>query len=128
MKAIRSLVILAVLTSCAANSSLIETEAKARQRMKSLDKDAQNNINALIEMIEKQALVTAAGEERHIPYEFRISLDSRKRKHVARIDPSLSFTVRTDAYLCIGENATKEKVFRIVALPYTYKIRFCPYE
>ncbi|MBA4057869.1 MAG: hypothetical protein C0490_24345 [Marivirga sp.] len=96
--------------------------------MNSLDQDTQNNINALIEMIEEQALVTAPGEKRHIPYEFRISLDSRKRKQVLRIDPSVSFAARNDTYQCIGGNATKEKVLQIVALPYTYKIRFCPYE
>jgi hypothetical protein len=127
MKTIRYLILLAVLASCAApNKSLIE--AKARQRMNSLDKDTQTNINILIEMIEEQSLVTDPGEKRQIPYEFRISLDSRKKKQVLRIDPSLSFTARTDTYQCIGGNATKEKVLQIIALPYTYKIKFCPYE
>src|SRR6478609_1764350 len=106
MKTIRYLILLAVLASCATpNKSL--TEAKARQRMNLLDQDTQNNINALLKMIEEQALVSASGEQRYIPYEFRISLDSRKKKQVLRIDPSLSFTARTDTYQCIGENATK---------------------
>jgi len=127
MQRIRYLILLAVLASCATLSKS-QIETKARQRMNSLDQDTQNNINALIEMIEEQALVTAPDEKRYIPYEFRISLDSRKKKQVLRFDPSLSFTARTDTYQCIGENATKEKVLQIVALPYTYKIRFCPYE
>lgn len=127
MKTMRYLILLTVLASCATSSKSV-IEAKARQRMNSLDQEAQNNINALMEMIEEQELVTAPGEKRHIPYEFRISLDSRKKKQVLRIDPSLSFTARTDAYQCIGRNATKEIVLQIVALPYTYKIRFCPYE
>ena len=127
MKMIRYLILLAVLVSCASqNKSSIE--AKARLRMNSLDQDTQNNINALLEMIEEQERITAPGEKRYIPYEFKIPLDSLKKKEVLRIDPTLSFTARSDMYQCIGENATKEKVFQIVALPYTYKIRFCPYE
>ena len=127
MKAIRCLILLAILASCASqNRSSIE--AKARQRMNSLDQDTQNNINALIEMIEEQALVTAPDRKRYIPYEFTIPLDSCKKEQVLRIDPSVSFFARADTYQCIGENGTKEKVFQIVALPFTYKIRFCPYE
>lgn len=127
MNTIRYLILLAVLTSCATqNKSLIE--AKARQRINSLDQAAQDNIKMLIEMIEEQSLVTDPGGKRHIPYEFRISLDPRERKKVFRIDPSLSFTARTDTYQCIGENATKEKVLQLVALPFTHRIKFCPYE
>jgi hypothetical protein len=127
MKTIRYIILLAVLASCASqNKSSIE--AKARERMNSLDPDTQNNINELLEMIEEQASVTTQGEKRYIPYEFRIPLDTLKKKEVLRIDPTLSFTARTNMYQCIGENATKEKVFQIVALPYTYKIRFCTYE
>jgi hypothetical protein len=88
---------------------LIET--KARERMSSLDQDSQNNINSLIEMIEEQARITDPGQKRYIPY-----------------DPSINFTPRTDTYQCIGDNATKERVFQIVALPFTKKIKFCPYE
>jgi len=127
IKTIRYLILLAVLTSCGSqNKSLIEV--KARQRMNSLDQDTQNNINALIDMIEEQALVTTPGGKRYIPYEFTIPLDPRKKEQVLGIDPSVSFTARVDTYQCIGENGTKEKVFQIVALPFTYKIRFCPYE
>jgi hypothetical protein len=127
MKTIQSLILLAVLATCSTpNKSSIES--KARHRMNSLDKETQNNINALIEMIEKNSLVTDPGEKRNIPYEFIIPLDARKKNQVLRIDPSVSFTARTNTYQCIGETATKEKVLQIVALPYTYKIRFCPYE
>jgi hypothetical protein len=126
-KTIRYVFLLTVLASCASQSKS-SVEAKARQRMNSLDQDTQNNITALIEMIEEQELVTTPGEKRYIPYEFTIALDASKREQVLNIDPSISFTARKDFYLCIGENATKEKVFQIVALPYTYKIRFCPYE
>ena len=119
--------LLAVLVNCATSNKSL-TETKAHQRMNSLDQDTRNNINALLEMIEEQELVTVPGEKRYIPYEFRISLDARKKKQILRIDPSVSFTARTDTYQRIGENATKEKVLQIVALPYTFKIRFCPYE
>ena len=127
VKTIGYLILLAVLVSCAASNKSL-TETKAHQRMNSLDQDTRNNINALLEMIEEQELVTVPGEKRYIPYEFRISLDARKKKQILRIDPSVLFTARTDTYQCIGENATKEKVLQIVALPYTFKIRFCPYE
>lgn len=96
--------------------------------MNSLDQESQNNINMLIGMIEEQSLTKDPGARRFIPYEFRIPLDSAKRKEVHRIDPFIQFTKRTDSYQCIGEDATKEKVFKIVALPYSYKIKFCPYE
>jgi hypothetical protein len=119
-------VVVVVVASCAVSKqSLMETQA--RQRMKSLDQETQNNINALIEMIEEQAH-THPGEERYIPYEFRIPLDSMKKAQVLHIDLLIQFTNRTDMYQCIGDNATKEKVFQIVALPFTYKIKFCPYE
>lgn len=127
MKTIKYFILWFLLASCAApNRSL--TEAKAKQRMDLLDQDTRANINNLIEMIEQQALVSDPGAKHYIPYEFRIPLDSRKRKEVHRLDPSVNFTPRPDTYQCIGENATKEKVFQIVALPYTTKIRFCPYE
>ena len=124
MKILQYLIILTIVTGCSsANQSL--TESKARERMNLLDQESQNNINSLIEMIEEQSL---SKEKRFIPYEFNIPLDSIKKKEVQRIDPSIQFTNRSDTYQCIGENATKEKVYQIVALPYAYKIRFCPYE
>jgi hypothetical protein len=121
------LILLIIAVSCSSTNKSL-TEAKARERMNSLDQESQNNINSLIEMIEEQSLVKTSSEKRFIPYQFNIPLDSIKKKEVQRIDPSIQFTNRTDTYQCIGENATKEKVFRIVALPYAYKIRFCPYE
>jgi hypothetical protein len=127
MKTMQYLILLTIAASCATASKSL-TEAKARERMNSLDQDAQNNINTLIEMLEELSLVTDPGRKRYIPYEFRIPLDSAKRNEVHRIDPSIHFTSRTDSYQCIGDNATKEKVFQIVALPYTSRIRFCPYE
>ena len=127
MKTIQYLILLAALASCASQNKS-SLEAKARQRMSSLDQDTQNNINALLEMIEEQERVTPPGEKRYIPYEFKIPLDAKKKKQIRRIDPSVLFTARTDTYQCIGENATKEKVLQIIALPYTFKIRFCPYE
>jgi len=122
----RYIILLIVLISCATpNKSL--TEAKARQRINSLDQESQNNINHLIQMIEEQR-VANSGEKRYIPYEFKIPLDARKKRQIHRIDPSVNFTNRTDSYQCIGENATQEKIMEIVALPFTYKIKFCPYE
>jgi len=127
MKALHFIILLTILASCAsANKSL--TEAKARERMKSFDQESQNNINTLIGMIEEQLQTTDPGRKRFILYEFNIPLDSAKKNEVKHIDPSINFTNRTDSYQCIGDNATKEKIFQIVALPYTYKIRFCPYE
>jgi hypothetical protein len=116
-----------MIAGCAApNKSLIAS--KAIQRINSLDADSRNDINTLIAMIEEQARVTDPGEKRFIPYEFRIPLDAKKMKQIHRVDSQISFTERTDAYQCIGENATKEKILHIVSLPYTYKIKFCPYE
>jgi hypothetical protein len=96
--------------------------------MSSLDQESQNNINSLIEMIEEQSQVKDPSAKRSIPYEFRIPVDPIKKKEVQSIDSSIQFTNRTDTYQCIGENATKEKVLKIVALPYAYKIKYCPYE
>jgi len=127
MKTMRYIALLIVLASCATPNKSVK-EAKARQRMSSLDQESQDNINRLIDMIEEQALISDTGEQRYIPYEFRIPSDPRMRKQVHRIDSSVHFTNRNDSYQCIGENATREKVLQIVALPFTYKIRFCPYE
>jgi hypothetical protein len=127
MKATLFLIFLIIFTGCASlNKSL--TEAKARERMRSLDQESQNNINSLIGMIEEQSRVKDPGGKRFIPYEFSIPLESAKRKEVHRIDRLINFTPRKDSYQCIGDNATKEKIFKIVALPYAYKIRFCPFE
>ncbi|HEU5291005.1 MAG TPA: hypothetical protein VFU05_10205 [Cyclobacteriaceae bacterium] len=126
MKATHYLFLLILAGSCAVNPSLLET--KARERMQSLDQESQRNINHLISMIEEQDSLTDPGAKHSIPYEFRIPLDSNKKREIQRIDPSIQFTNRTDTYQCIGDSATKEKVFRIVSLPYTYKIKFCPYE
>lgn len=127
MKPIGYFIVLMLAASCStANKSL--TEAKARERMISLDQESQNNINMLIDMIKEQTLNKDRDARRFIPYEFRIPLDSAKRKEVSSIDPLIQFTKRTDSYQCIGDNATKEKVFKIVALPYSYKMKFCPYE
>jgi hypothetical protein len=127
VKTLRFLILLSILASCVApNKSL--TEARARERINSLDEEAQTQIQVLLAMIEERAQVTNAGEKRYIPYEFRMPLDHRAMKQVHRIDPTISFTRRSDAYQCIGENATKEKVFRIISLPYVYKLRFCPFE
>jgi hypothetical protein len=127
MKTIRYFILYAILAGCATPNQAL-TEAKAKQRIKSLDQETQDNIDSLIEMIDQQALVSDPGAKHYIPYEFRIPLDSRRMKQVHRIDPTVAFTARSDSYQCIGDNATKEKIIQIVALPFTYKIRFCPYE
>lgn len=127
MKTIQCIILLAIMFGCATSTKSL-TEKKARGRMESLGPDAQGNINTLLEMIEEQSLNTDPGAMRSIPYEFRIPLDSLKKNEVQGIDPSIRFTNRTDSYQCIGGDATKEKVFQIVALPYTSRIRFCPFE
>ena len=127
MKLIQCLILLVIAASCSTTNQSL-TESKARERMKSLGQESQNNINMLIGMIEEQSRVKDSGAYHFIPYEFRIPLDSNKKKEVQRIDSSIQFTTRADSYQCIGDNATKKKVFQIVALPYTYKIKFCPYE
>lgn len=96
--------------------------------MNTLDQESQDNINHLIEMIVEQERVVNPSEGRYIPYEFGIPHDARKKRQIHRIDPSMNFTNRTDSYQCIGEQATREKIMEIVALPFTYKIKFCPYE
>ena len=127
MKIMRYFILFILVASCATTNKSL-SEAKAKERMSSLDQESQNNINSLIGMIEEQSLVKDSSEKRFIPYQFNIPLDPIKKKEVQRIDPSIQFTNRTDTYQCIGDNATKEKVYQIVALPYAYKIRFCPYE
>jgi hypothetical protein len=127
MKTVRLTILLILAASCSATNKSF-TEAKALERMRSLDHESQQHINALISMIEEQSLLTDSGATRWVPYEFRIPLDSLKRNEIQKIDPLVKFTNRTDSFQCIGENATKEKVFQIVALPYTYKIKFCPFE
>ena len=127
MKFTQFIVVFLLAASCATSNSS-RMEAKARQRMNSLDQESQNNINMLIGMIEEQSHLKDAGAKRWIPYEFRIPVDNTKKNEVHRIDPSIQFINRTDSYQCIGENATKEKIFQIVALPYAYKIKFCPFE
>jgi hypothetical protein len=124
---IKHFLILLILVSSCSSSNKSKTEAQARARMESLDIESQNNINALIEMIEDQRAASRS-EKRFVPYEFRIPIASFTKDEVLRIDPSVRFTDRGDTYQCIGENATKEKVFRLVALSYTYKIKFCPFE
>jgi len=126
MKTMYCFLLLILTASCATNRSL--PEVKARERMKSLDPEAQNSITMLIEMIDEQVRNTDPGAKHYIPYEFRIPLDPAKRKEVHRIDPTVRFTGRTDSYQCIGDNATKEKVYQIVALPYTSRVKFCPFE
>ena len=126
MKALIYFILLAALSSCITSNLSIET--KALNRIKSLDPEAQSSINALIEMIEVQSLVTDPGAKHYVPYEFRIPVSERKKRQVHRIDPSVSFIKRSDSYQCIGDNATKENVFKIIALPFTSKIKFCPYE
>jgi len=79
-------------------------------------------------MMEEQEQVVNPAEKRYIPYEFKIPLDARKKRQIHRIDPSVNFTNRTDSYQCIGENATRQKILKVVAQPFTYKIQFCPYE
>ena len=96
--------------------------------MNSLDQESQNNINMLLGMIEEQSQEKDLGARRWIPYECRIPLDDTKKNELHRIDPTMQFFNRIDSYQCIGENATKETVFQILALPYTYKIKFCPFE
>lgn len=104
------------------------TEAKARERMSSFDQESQNHINMLLEMIEEQSRLKDPGAKRFIPYEFRIPLDSVKKKEVHAIDSLIRFIPRQDSYQCIGDQATKEKVFQILALSYTNKIKYCPFE
>ncbi|HEY5823203.1 MAG TPA: hypothetical protein VIT44_02485 [Cyclobacteriaceae bacterium] len=82
--------------------------------MRSLDPDTQSHINTLLDKIKDQG---------SIAYDFTIPLDSVKKAQVYQIDPSLHFRERKTRYDCFGRNATREKVLRIVALPYTYKIR-----
>src|SRR5688572_16806280 len=108
MKTLQFLILLTIMVSCSATNKSL-TETKARERMSSLDQESQNKINSLIDMIEEQS---HAGEKRFIPYEFNIPLDPIKKKEVQRIDSSIQFTNRTDTYQCIGENATKEKVYK----------------
>jgi len=127
MKAIQFLILLILITSCSASRNSM-TEAKAKERMSSLDIESQQQINSLINMIDEQDRVTDPGAKRSIPYEFRIPLDSKKKNEVHRIDPTVQFTQRTDSYQCIGDSATKANVYRIVSLPYTYRIKFCPFE
>lgn len=127
MRIIPYLILTLLVASCAVTNQSL-TEKKARERMHSLDQDAQQQINILLEMIDEQSHLTDPASKRYIPYEFRIPVDSVKKKEIHGIDPSIQFTNRTDSYQCIGDNASKEKIFQIVALPYTYKIRFCPYE
>jgi hypothetical protein len=127
MKVVRYIFLLIIAANCTATNQSL-TEAKARERMNSFDQESQNNINMLISMIEEQSRHKGSSAYHFIPYEFKIPLDSNKKKEVKRIDPSIQFTNRADSYQCIGDNATKEKVFQIVALPYTYRVRFCPYE
>src|SRR5688572_16719104 len=102
MKAMRYVIFLILATSCSSTNKSIEI--KARERMTSLDQESQNNINMLIEMIEEQSAIKDPGAKRSIPYEFRIPLDSAKKKEVQRIDPAIQFTNRTDTYQCIGED------------------------
>src|SRR5688572_30614375 len=99
MKARQYLFLLILAGSCAVNQSLSET--KARERMQSLDEESQRNINHLISMIEEQDALKDPGAKRWIPYEFRIPLDPNKKKEIQRIDPSIRFTDRTEAYQCI---------------------------
>jgi hypothetical protein len=119
--------ILVIIISCATPVKT-SMESKAHERLSSLDADSQNQIKTLLNMIEEQARFINSSEIHYIPYEFRIPFDSGKKKEIQRIDPTVSFTKRDNSYLCIGENATGELVFKILALPYTYKIRFCPFE
>ena len=127
MKASPFLFLLILIAGCSSsNNSMME--ARAKERMNSLDLESQQQITSLITMIDEQERVTDPGAKRSIPYEFRIPLDSRKKSEVHRIDPSVRFTPRTDSYQCIGDSATKENVYRIVALSYTYRIKFCPFE
>lgn len=127
MRVMPYLLIVVLLANCrATNQSL--TETTARERIKSMDPEAQQHIHALLDMIEEQERLTDPTGKRYIPYEFRIPLDSLKRNEVQRIDPSIQFTPRSDSFQCIGDNATKERVFQVVALPYTSRIQFCPYE
>lgn len=126
-KVMRTILILLILVSSCSPSNKTKTEARARVRMETLDIESQNQINALIGMIEDQR-VAARGEKHFVPYEFRIPIASFTKEEVLRIDPSIRFTDRGDTYQCIGENATKEKIFKLVALPYTYRIKFCPFE
>jgi hypothetical protein len=127
MKLIQYFILLILAASCATMNQTL-TESKARERMNSLDQESQTNINMLIGMIEEQMSVKDSSAYHFIPYEFRIPLDSNKKKEVQHIDSSIQFTNRADSYQCIGDNATKEIVFQIVALAYTYKVKFCPYE
>lgn len=124
---LKHFLILLILVSGCSSANKSKTEARARVRMETLDIESQNNINALIGMIEDQQ-AAARSEKRFVPYEFRIPIASFTKEEVLRIDPSIRFTDRGDTYQCIGENATKEKIFKLVALPYTYKIKFCPFE
>src|SRR6187431_1718348 len=121
MKAMPYLILLILTISCATSNKSV-SEVNARERMKSFDQASQENINSLIEMIDEQEQVTDQGAKHYIPYEFMIPLESAKRNEVQRIDSTIRFTNRTTYYQCIGGHATKEKVYQIVALPYTKKV------
>ena len=127
MKVILYVLLLLAMAGCLAPAKL-PTEANALKRIKSLDESSRNEINSLLAMIEEQMAMTDPRAKRYIPYEFRIAIDAKMKRRVHRMDPSLSFTRRKEYYLCIGENATKERVYQAVNLLYTYRIRFCPYE
>ncbi len=127
MKVIHYLALFIMIAGCVAPDKML-LESKARQRIITLDAETQNNITVLLEMIIEQEQLTDPGGKHYVPYEFRIPAEAKKKRQVQRIDPSIRFTNRGDTYQCIGENATKEKVYQVIALPYTRHVKFCPYE
>ena len=73
--------------------------------------------------------------KRNISYEFCIPLKKRKKKEVARIDPSVRFysgpagrSGCAGQYLCIGEGATREKLLKLAELEYIQRINPCYFE
>lgn len=127
MKAIHYLALFIMMAGCVASGKML-LESKARQRIITLDAESQNSITVLLEMITEQERLTDPSGKHYVPYEFRIPADAKKKRQVHRIDPSISFINRGDTYQCIGDNATKEKVYQVIALPYTRHVKFCPYE
>jgi hypothetical protein len=111
-----------VLFSCASSDKGLTAE-KAKRKIELLDQSSKDQISFLMEVIETQS-----AERTSIPYEFVIPLNAKMKRQVHRIDPSMKFFPRSGFYQCIGEGVSKEKLIQIVALSYTQKIKYCPFE
>ena len=126
MKILQCFILLTIVSSCATTNKS-SSERKARDRMRSLQQDAVTDINELLKLIE-YSQTTDPGMVRSVPYAFSIPADTAKMNEVYHIDSLIQFNKDNNYYRCIGDNATKEKVLQIVALPYTFKIRHFEYK